>query len=244
ATKKPIRGEVAFTGTFGHRDYDYLMVPVLGADGEVVAVAGTTRDITERKQMEESLRESDHRKDEFIAMLAHELRNPVAPIRNAAELLSRLATDERQVALSGVLKRQTEQLSRLLDDLLEVARVTQGRIELRRETVAIQACVQLAVEAVEPLIKGGHRRLVVTRQGLSIFVNLDKARLTQCIANLLTNATKFTPANGHIRVNSRVEGGQAIIEVSDTGAGIAAELLPQLFDLFVQVQRSLDRSDG
>jgi signal transduction histidine kinase len=97
------------------------MVPVL--DGEVVAVAGTTRDITERKQMEESLRESDHRKDEFIAMLAHELRDPVAPIRNAAELLSRVATDERSVAPAEVLKRQTEQLSRLLDDLLEVARV-------------------------------------------------------------------------------------------------------------------------
>src|SRR3984957_1707074 len=233
-SKKPIRGEVPFTGTYGHRNYDYLMVPVLGADGEVAAVAGITRDITERKQMEESLREADRRKDEFIAMLAHELRNPVAPIRNAGELLSRLATDERQ----------PEQLSRLLHDLLEVARVTQGRIELRRETVAIQACVQMAVEAVEPMIKERSQRLNVIRQGLSIFVYADKARLTQCIVNLLTNATKFTPANGDIGVNSRVEGGQAIIEVSDTGAGIAAELLPQLFDLFVQGQRSLDRSDG
>jgi PAS domain S-box-containing protein len=244
ATKKSIRGEVPFTGTFGSREYDYLLVPVLGADGEVVAVAGTTRDITERKQMEASLRESDRRKDEFIAMLAHELRNPVAPIRNAGELLSRLATDERQVALAGVLKRQTEQLSRLLDDLLEVARVTQGRIELRREIVAIQACVQLAVEAVEPMIKERHQRLSVTREGLSIFVHADKARLTQCIANLLTNAAKFTPANGDICVNSRVENGHAIIEVRDTGVGIAADLLPQLFDLFVQGHRSLDRSEG
>ena len=243
-TKKPIRGEVPFTGTYGRRNYDYLMVPVLGADGEVAAVAGITRDITERKQMEESLRESDRRKDEFIAMLAHELRNPVAPIRNAGELLLRLATDERQVALAGVLKRQTEQLSRLLDDLLEVARVTQGRIELRRENVAIQACVQMAVEAVEPVIKEREQRLSVTRQGLSIFVYADKARLTQCIANLLTNATKFTPANGAIRVNSRIEHGHAIIEVSDTGVGIAADLLPQLFGLFVQGQRSLDRSEG
>jgi PAS domain S-box-containing protein len=243
-TKKPIRGEVPFSGTFGYRNYDYLMVPVLGADGEVAAVAGITRDITERKQMEESLRESDRRKDEFIAMLAHELRNPVAPIRNAGELLSRLATDERQVALAGVLKRQTEQLSRLLDDLLDVARVTQGRIELRREIVAIQACVQMAVEAVEPIIKERHQRLSVTRQGLSVFVNADKARLTQCIANLLTNAAKFTPANGDIRVNSRIEDGHAIIEVRDTGVGIVADLLPKLFDWFVQGQRSLDRSEG
>jgi PAS domain S-box-containing protein len=243
-TKKPIRGEVPFSGAFGPRNYDYLMVPVLGADGEVAAVAGITRDITERKQMEESLRESDRRKDEFIAMLAHELRNPVAPIRNAGELLSRLATDERQVALAGVLKRQTEQLSRLLDDLLEVARVTQDRIELRREIVAVQACVQMAVEAVEPMIKERGQRLSVTRQGLSIFVYADKARLTQCIANLLNNATRFTPADGDIRVNSRIEHNHAIIEVKDTGIGIADDLLPKLFDLFVQGQRSLDRSEG
>jgi PAS domain S-box-containing protein len=106
ATGKPIRGEVPFTGTFGRRDYDYLLVPVLGADGSVVAVAGTTRDITERKQMEAALREADRRKDEFIAMLAHELRNPVAPIRNAAEILSRIATDERLTGLAGVLRRR------------------------------------------------------------------------------------------------------------------------------------------
>lgn len=244
ATKTRIRGEVPFNGTFGRRDYDYLLVPVLGANGDVVAVAGTTRDITERKQMEAALREADRRKDEFIAMLAHELRNPVAPIRNAGELLARLATDERQVALAGVLKRQTDQLSRLLDDLLEAARVTQGRIELKRETVAIQTCVQMAVEAIEPMFKERHQRLSVMRDGLSIFVNVDKVRLTQCVANLLTNAAKFTPNGGEIRVNSRVESGQAIIEVSDTGVGIAAELLPQLFDLFVQGQRPLDRSEG
>jgi PAS domain S-box-containing protein len=244
ATKQPIRGEVPFTGTFGRRDYDYLLVPVLDSDGEVAAVAGTTRDITERKKMEAALRESDRRKDEFIAMLAHELRNPVAPIRNAGEILSRLATDERQVALAGVLKRQTGQLSSLLDDLLEVARITQGRIELKREIVAIQACVQMAVEAVEPIIQERHQRLEVTRDGLSIFVDADKVRLTQCIANLLTNAAKFTPNEGHIRVNTRIEENHAVIEVSDTGVGIAASLLPKLFDLFVQGERSLDRSEG
>jgi len=177
-------------------------------------------------------------------MLAHELRNPVAPIRNAAEILSRLTSDERLLGLAGVLKRQTDQLTRLLDDLLEVARITQGRIELRRETVAIQACVQMAVEAVEPMIKERQQRLSVTREGLSIFVHVDKARLTQCIANLLTNAAKFTPADGDVRVNSRVADGHAIIEVIDTGVGIAADLLPQIFDLFVQGQSSLDRSEG
>ena len=244
ATKKPIRGEVPFTGTFGRRDYDYVLVPVLGTDDEVVAVAGTTRDVTERKQTEATLRESDRRKDEFIAMLAHELRNPVAPIRNAGEILARLATDERQAALAGVLKRQTDQLSRLLDDLLEVARVTQGRIALKRESVAIQACVQMAVEAVEPMIKERHLRLSVTRQGLSIFVDADKVRLTQCIVNLLTNAAKFTPASGDISINSRIEDYQAVIEVRDTGLGISAELLPKVFDLFVQGERSLDRSEG
>jgi PAS domain S-box-containing protein len=244
ATKKPIRGEVPFTGAFGLRHYDYLLVPVLGANGDVVAVAGTTRDITEHKQLEEALRQSDRRKDEFIAMLAHELRNPVAPIRNAAEILAQVSTDERLVGLAGVLKRQTGQLSRLLDDLLEVARITQGRIELRPETVAIQVCVQMAVEAVEPMIKERHQQLSVTREGLSIFVSADKARLTQCIVNVLTNASKFTPERGGISVNTRVEGGEAIIEVADTGIGISAELLPQLFDLFVQGPRSLDRAEG
>ena len=194
--------------------------------------------------MEAALRESDRRKDEFIAMLAHELRNPVAPIRNAAEILSRLSSDERLVDLAAVLKRQTDQLSRLLDDLLEVARITQGRIELRRETVATQACVQRAVEAVEPMIRERHQRLSVIREGLSTFVYADKARLTQCIVNLLTNASKFTPANGDICVNSRVASGCAIIEVVDSGIGIAANLIPQMFDLFVQGHSSLDRSEG
>jgi PAS domain S-box-containing protein len=244
ATKRSIRGEVPFTGAFGHRHYDYLLVPVLGNAGEVIAVAGTTRDITERKQMEAALREADRRKDEFIAMLAHELRNPVAPIRNAAEILSRSSSDERVLGLAGVLQRQTGQLSRLLDDLLDVARITQGRIELRPETVAIQTCVQMAVEAVEPLIREQHQRLNVTRDGLSTFVNADRVRLTQCIANLLTNAAKFTPADGEICVKSRIEGGHAIIEVSDTGAGIDPDLLPKIFDPFVQGQRSLDRSEG
>ncbi len=244
ASKESVRGEVPFAGTFGRRDYDYLLVPVLGADGEVVAVAGTTRDITERKQMEAALRESDHRKDEFIAMLAHELRNPVAPIRNASEILARLATDDRQVALAGLLKRQTDQLARLLDDLLEVARITQGRIELRREIVAVQDCIQMAVEGVDPMIRERQQRLSLAQNGSSIFVHADKVRLTQCIANLLTNAAKFTPADGHIRVTSRIEADQAIIEVSDTGVGISADLLPQLFDMFVQGQKSLDRSEG
>jgi PAS domain S-box-containing protein len=244
ATKKPIRGEVPFTGTFGRRHYDYLLVPVLGAQGEVVAVAGTTRDVTDYKQMEAALRESDRRKDEFIAMLAHELRNPVAPIRNAAEILARVSDDERLVGIAGVLKRQTGQLSRLLDDLLEVARITQGHIELRPEVVAIQACVQMAVEAVEPLIRERQQRLNVTREGLSIFVKADKVRLTQCIVNLLTNAAKFTPAEGEISINARAQHGDAVIEVTDSGVGISATLLPKLFDLFVQGERSLDRSEG
>jgi PAS domain S-box-containing protein len=243
-TKKPIRGEVPFEGTFGRRHYDYLLVPVLGADGNVVAVAATTRDITERKQMEAALREADRRKDEFIAMLAHELRNPVAPIRNIAELLSRHSTDEQLLEYAGVLKRQTGQLSRLLDDLLEAARITQGRIELRHEIVAIQTCVEVAVEAVEPIIKERNHRLSVTREGLSIYVRADKVRLTQCIANLLTNAAKFTPPNGEIHISSGIKDGHAVIQVTDTGIGIAAELLPTLFDLFVQGHRSLDRSEG
>lgn len=244
ATRKPIRGEVPFTGTFGRRDYEYLLVPVLDRNGELTAVAGTTRDITEHKKMEAALRESDRRKDEFIAMLAHELRNPVAPIRNAAEILSRVATDERFLSLAGIIRRQTDQLSRLLDDLLDVARITQGRIELRRENVALQSCVRTAVEAIEPVVKAHNQQLNVTRSGAAVCVDADKVRITQCIVNLLANAAKFTPVGGEIFVHERIEGSDAVVEVRDTGIGIAAELLPRVFDLFVQGQQSLDRSEG
>jgi PAS domain S-box-containing protein len=214
-------------------------------NGRPTRLVGTVRDVTEHELAEQKLRESDRRKDEFLAMLAHELRNPIAPISNAVEVLTRLlAHDEKARPLLAMIKRQSGHLSRILDDLLDVARITQGRIELRREVVSTAHCVELAVEAVQPLIRAKAHRLTVTRPGEPVYVSADKVRIEQCLANLLTNAAKYTDAGGEIHTTVRVEAGQAVIEIADTGVGIAAEFLPRVFDLFAQSERSLDRSQG
>jgi len=195
-------------------------------------------------QLQATLQESDRRKDEFLAMLAHELRNPVAPIATAAELLSRLVPNENQQTLVGIIQRQAVHLGRLLDDLLDVARITQGRIELKREVVDIGACIQLAIETAEPLIRSKAHRLTVTQTLDAIHVNVDKVRLGQCMANVLVNAAKYTPEGGEICIRSFVDGHHLVVEMQDNGIGIAPEFLPRIFDLFAQAERGLDRSQG
>ncbi|HKD55370.1 MAG TPA: ATP-binding protein [Steroidobacteraceae bacterium] len=194
---------------------------------------------------EAQLRDADRRKDEFLAMLAHELRNPLAPVRTVGELLGRGAAGHPQLqAMADILKRQITHLTRLVDDLLDVSRITQGRIELQRETVDLGAVVDDARESVQPLIAERRHslRLLVTPQ--AVYVNGDKARLVQCVSNLLTNAAKYTDAGGVIEIAVSAEGQQASIAVTDNGVGISPELLPQIFNLFVQSTRSLDRSQG
>jgi signal transduction histidine kinase len=215
-------------------------------EGErAVRLVGTVHDVTDRKRAEEKVRAADRLKDEFIAMLAHELRNPVAPIRNAAEVLCHLlAGDDKALALVSMIKRQTIQLARLLDDLLDVARFTQGRIELRPEVITLESCVEAAMETVAPAIRAKGHTLTVHTTTEPLFISGDKVRLTQCLSNLLTNAAKYTPAGGEIRVVTRSEGALVIIAVTDTGIGISAELLPQVFEIFVQGERSLDRAQG
>jgi signal transduction histidine kinase len=195
-------------------------------------------------QLQATLRESDRRKDEFLAMLAHELRNPVAPIATAAELLSRLVPNENQQTLVGIIQRQAVHLGRLLDDLLDVARITQGRIELKREVVDIGSCIQLAIETAEPLIRSKAHRLTVTQTLEAIHVCVDKVRLGQCMANVLVNAAKYTPAGGEICIRSYVDGLEVVVDIQDNGVGIAPEFLPRIFDLFAQAERGLDRSQG
>jgi PAS domain S-box-containing protein len=213
--------------------------------GVPVRLTGTVQDVTAQRELQETLRESDRRKDEFLAMLAHELRNPVAPIRNAAEVLARLLKhDDQSRTLIGMIQRQSGHLSRILDDLLDVARITQGRIELRREIVSVQACIELALEAVQPLVQAKGHRVTITRAAQPLFISADKVRIEQCIANLLSNAAKYTDPGGDIRVCAHAEAGEVLIEVSDTGVGIAQEFVPRVFDLFAQSQRSLDRSQG
>ncbi len=197
------------------------------------------------REREEALRRADRQKDEFLALLSHELRNPLAPICNASELLARTLGDQPQ-AQAGValIQRQAWHLSRLVDDLLDVARITQGRIELQRRTLDLADVIAQAVETVEPLMRDKQHQLTVVSSHQPLYVEADAVRLAQCVGNLLTNAAKYTDPHGRIRIESRTEGAFALIEVSDNGSGIAPELLPHIFDLFVQADRTLDRAQG
>ena len=372
ATKAPIRGEVPFHGTFGRRIYDYIFVPILNPQGEVEAVAGTTRDVTERKRFEEELRDSEqrfrtitnampqmvwtalpdgtidyhneqfydfvglepgaaegrtwaedmlhpddqagagtawahsvatgtpyemtyrlrhrsgdyrwilarglplrneagavikwlgtdtdihekklveealqdanHRKDEFLAMLAHELRNPLAPISAAAQVL-RLAPGQPDKVrqYSEVISRQVNHMTTLVNDLLDVSRVTRGMVQLEMAEVDVKAVVTQAAEQVHPLIEAGRHALVVQLGAARACVLGDRARLIQVTANLLANAAKYTPAGGRIVLTVAPADGKVRIDVADNGSGIDADLLPQVFDLFVQGKRTPDRAQG
>jgi PAS domain S-box-containing protein len=202
-------------------------------------------EVSELQRLESQLKEADRRKDEFLAMLAHELRNPVAPIRTAAEVLAMLLNgDARKRALVDIIQRQSGTLSRILDDLLDVARITQGRIELQREVVSVAACVEAALQSTGPLMREKAHRIDVTPAPEALHVSADRVRLEQCVTNLLINAAKFTPPRGEIHLQMRAEGDDAVIEVRDNGMGIAPAFLPRVFDLFSQSERSMDRSQG
>jgi PAS domain S-box-containing protein len=203
------------------------------------------RDISAHIQARSALQAADRQKDEFLAMLAHELRNPLAPLRNASELLAMSAGGEARTQFSvNVIKRQVTQLTRLVDDLLDISRITQGRIELNREPLELGAIIAQAVETVEPLLRAKNHRVSIISSYQQLHVNGDNARLVQCVSNILTNAAKYTDAGGDIQLRSYAEGSKAVIEISDSGVGITAELMPRIFDLFVQGDRTLDRSQG
>jgi len=202
-------------------------------------------DITERKRAEEELRRSARLKDEFLAMLAHELRNPLAPIRNAAEVLSRVLPNDRGAQEPiGMIRRQTAHLTRLVDDLLDVSRITQGRIQLQRQPIDLASVIAQAMETVAPTIREKRHDISVVSKQFPLHVNGDSARLVQCVVNVLTNAAKYTDAGGHIRIASRAEGEHAVIEICDDGIGLSPDLLPRVFELFVQGDRTLDRAQG
>jgi PAS domain S-box-containing protein len=230
---------VRYDSRFADRD---LQVTLFAGGKD--CVVGSARDVTEPLRLQAALEESDRRKDEFLAMLAHELRNPVAPIATASELLSRLVSDENQQTLVGIIQRQAVHLGRLLDDLLDVARLTQGRIELRREVIDVATCIQLAIETAEPLIRSKGHRLTVTQTLDPNYVSVDKVRVGQCLANVLVNAAKYTPDGGDICIRSYVDDRHVVVEIQDNGIGIAPEFLPHIFDLFAQAERGLDRAQG
>jgi PAS domain S-box-containing protein len=238
ATRRPIRGEVPFTGTGGRRIYDYIFVPVLGPGGEVVAVAGTTRDVTERKEAEQA-------KDEFLATLSHELRNPLAPLSSSLHLLGLAGKGDANLAqIHGMMERQVHHLVRLVDDLLEMSRISRGAFELRKERIEMAAVVRNAIETSEPLIRARHHLLSVSLPGEALWLDGDPVRLAQILANLLNNAAKYTDEGGQIGVRAWREERQAAVAVRDNGAGIAAEALPRLFEMFNRGDRSAAGGTG
>jgi PAS domain S-box-containing protein len=198
----------------------------------------------ENASAEAALREADRRKDEFLATLAHELRNPLAPMRTAVEIVERLAgEDPRMRGPWEIVDRQVRHMTRLVDDLLDVARITRGKIRLRRQGIELGEVLHEAVQSARPFIDSRKHRLDVELAPDPIWINADPTRLTQIFFNLLNNAAKFTPAGGHVRIASRQEDGFAVISVRDNGRGIAPEHLPQLFEMFAQVSPALERSE-
>jgi PAS domain S-box-containing protein len=219
--------------------------PIRNPKGRIIAAVTTFNDVTDRKQAAEALREADRRKDEFLAMLAHELRNPLAPIRNAVEVLRLTKETAADVVFArDVIDRQAQQLSRLVDDLLDVARITRGKINLRQERVDVAAALTRALETCQPLIQSRRHTLEVALPDRPLWVEADPVRLAQVFANLLTNAAKYTDEGGRIGVRAGEEAGRAVVRVRDTGMGIPAEMLPRIFDPFTQAERSLARSYG
>jgi len=218
-------------------------------DRKLRGVFAAARDVTERKRYEQSLQEADRRKNEFLAMLAHELRNPLAPIRNALQIMRLTASRERQRpedeairSASAMMERQVGQMVRLVDDLLDVSRISRGKIELRRERIELASAIHHAVEAIQPQCKSMDHVLTVLLPPKPIFLNADPTRLAQVLGNLLNNACKYTHKGGRIWLTVEREGAQAVIRARDNGIGIAANQLPRIFEMFVQIDTSLERS--
>jgi signal transduction histidine kinase/CheY-like chemotaxis protein len=202
-------------------------------------------EVAERARAEMALKEADRHKDEFLAVLAHELRNPLAPIRNAVEIMRRSALTDPQLAWSrDVIERQVKHLTRLVDDLLDVSRITRGNINLSREPVAVTTIVARAIETIQPLIADQRHELTVDVPEESLEVEGDLTRLTQVLGNLLNNAAKYTDPGGSIAVSAQRVATDVEIRVRDNGIGIPPELLPRLFQLFTQVDGAAHRAQG
>jgi PAS domain S-box-containing protein len=230
-------GAVRWLRVLGRYLYDESGVPVRSV--------GVFFDDTDRKAAEIALREADRRKDIFLATLAHELRNPLAPIRNAAQMLAspQLGTEQLQWARS-VIQRQVKHMALLLDDLLDVARITQGKLELKRQQLTLNSVVDSAVEAARPLLDRKSHQLTVTLPPEPITLDADPLRLSQVLSNLLTNAAKYTDAGGRISLAGRIEDGELCLSVKDNGIGISAESLDGIFTIFFQVEDAAARSEG
>jgi PAS domain S-box-containing protein len=244
-----VPGETAGRGE--DRSWLTCLYPVRDALGQVQWVGAVVLDVTERKRLmaelrgrAEELAENDRRKDEFLAMLSHELRNPLAPIRNAVHVLQEVEGGPELGMARDVIDRQVTHLARLVDDLLDVSRITRGKVALRREPLVLSEVIARAVETTRPLIESrGHAFTVEVACDVPELY-ADPTRIEQVVANLLNNAAKYTDTGGRIGLRSACEGHEVVIRVRDSGVGIPADVLPHVFDLFTQAERTLDRAQG
>jgi PAS domain S-box-containing protein len=249
--------ECARTGSMWYREHRVLGmdgkyhsilaqgVPIRDESGKITRWAGINLDISRLKNTERALLEADRRKDEFLATLAHELRNPLAPIRNAVRILDSDAADDRQRKWGReVIARQVQRMSLLLDDLLDVARITRGRLELKKDYVDLKSVMGDAVETARPLLDAKQHRLTVDLPGEPVRLEADPLRLSQVIGNLLTNAAKYTDTGGAITLSARVANAELVISIRDNGIGLRPESIPGLFTMFSQVNSAIDRAEG
>jgi PAS domain S-box-containing protein len=219
--------------------------PLYDTHGQIYGCVSVCVDLTERKLAEDALREADRRKDEFLATLSHELRNPLAPIRTALEVM-RIARDDAGLVEKSraTMERQLAHLVRITDDLLDVSRITQNKVGLRRERIDLRAAVHSAIEATRSLLEDRGHAVALDLPPLPLWVDADFTRLAQVFSNLLNNAAKYTDPGGRVGVAAAVTATRAVVTVTDTGVGIPADKLPRVFDMFTQLQEHRDRTHG
>ena len=227
----------------GWRRYAVRAVPVFALDGTVREWVGVHIDVTEARQASEALREADRRKDEFLAILAHELRNPLAPLRSAASVLGHADLTQSELDASrDIINRQVRHMAWLLDDLLDISRISAGRLELRLLKQPLREVVRAAIETARPLIDERHHTLHVDLPPID--VDVDEVRLSQVLANLLLNAAKYTDPGGRIGITAQIEAGELVIAISDNGIGITPEQLPYVFDMFSPLRNASNHAHG
>jgi signal transduction histidine kinase/CheY-like chemotaxis protein len=226
-------------------DISLTISPIRNASGDVIGASKVGRDISDRKRAEAMLREEGKRKDHFIALLAHELRNPLAPLRNGLQMIRLAAGDPHAIAQAhDVMERQLGHMVRLIDDLLDVSRISQNKMELRRSRLHLEDVVSSAVETAMPAIDAGGHKLAVSLPREPVHLDGDLTRLSQVFSNLLTNSAKYTERGGRIWLAGEVQEDELVVTVRDNGIGIPAESLPRIFDMFSQVDRSVERESG